>query len=108
MSTLFDIETEIPINYGLFKNNNERSALISQLEYVKANDILIMDKGYYSKELLFVLHTSNIKVIFRLKTNMKYLRHLKKDYEHVVDIRYKNTIIKFRLIQYYIGSPLFL
>lgn len=27
ISTLFDVEKEIPINYSLFKNNNERDAL---------------------------------------------------------------------------------
>ena len=34
ISTLFDIEREIPINYRLSINNSERSALIKQLEYL--------------------------------------------------------------------------
>ena len=34
LSTLFDIEKEIPINYELSNNKNERNALISQIKYL--------------------------------------------------------------------------
>ena len=35
INTLFDVEKEIPINYYLYKKNNERKALEKQFKYLK-------------------------------------------------------------------------
>jgi Transposase DDE domain len=115
LSTLFDIDKEIPINYGLFKNLNERKGLIKQLSYFKKNDILIMDRGYYSEELLYILNKNNIKVIFRLRTGLALTNNLKKNLnEYTVDINNNNQIIKFRIVrylvddkEYYLGTTIY-
>ena len=60
VSSLFDINKKMLINYRLCKKYNERKALMSQIGYLKPNDILIMDRGYYSKQLLFFLDDNNI------------------------------------------------
>jgi hypothetical protein len=67
LSTLFDIEKELPINYKISNNKDERSVLIKQLKYLQQNDILIMDRGYFSYDLLSILNKKHIKTIFRLK-----------------------------------------
>jgi len=52
IGSLFDVETRTPINYLLSVSSNEREILIEQLKYINEGDILIMDRGYYSKKLL--------------------------------------------------------
>src|ERR1700722_2623579 len=43
ISSLFDLDRKVVINYRLRKNHDERNALISQLKYLQPGDILIMD-----------------------------------------------------------------
>lgn len=104
ISTLFDVDKEIPIIYGFYKFKNEREALMHQLNYLKKNDILIMDRGYYSIELLFQLNSRHIKVIFRLKKNLKIIKNLNKCNSKIIEICYKNTLIKFRVVKYLINN----
>ena len=73
MSGLLDIEKNIPINYNLVKHPNERIALIEQLDYVKKNDILVLDRGYYSAELVNILEEKEINYVFRLKRPMNII-----------------------------------
>ena len=40
----------MPINYKLSTHESERDALRKQFQYLKKTDILIMDRGYYSKK----------------------------------------------------------
>jgi len=114
LSTLFDIEKEIPINYFLMKNKNERDGLLNQLQYVNKNDILVMDRGYYSIDLLFILNEKKIKVIFRLKKNLLIIKKLKNKTDITIDVTNNNKIISFRLVKYkinkkwyYIGTTIF-
>jgi len=82
LSGLLDIEKNIPINYNLVKHPNERIALIEQLDYVKKNDILVLDRGYYSAELVNILEEKEINYVFRLKRPMNIIEEiesLKKD-----------------------------
>lgn len=67
LSSLYDIDKGIPINYSLSKSFNERQILMEQLKYVNENDTLIMDGGYYSKDLVNTLINRNINFIFRLR-----------------------------------------
>jgi hypothetical protein len=104
ISTLFDIEREIPINYKLAIHKNERSLLLDQLDFLKKNDILVMDRGYYSKKLLFTLHNKEIKVIFRLKCSLKLITKIKsanKNTSIIHKIRFSGQNIKIRIIKYF-------
>ena len=56
LSSLYDVDKKIPINYSLYKSFDEREALKDQLKYVKTNDVLIFDRGYYSDDLLFFFY----------------------------------------------------
>ena len=69
VSSLFDVNNKMLINYMLCKKYDEREVLMKQIDYLRPNDILIIDRGYYSKELLFFLNKNSIKVIFRMKSN---------------------------------------
>ncbi len=46
ISSLYDIDNKIPINYTISKQFNERKLLTSQLKYIKKGDIIVMDRGY--------------------------------------------------------------
>jgi hypothetical protein len=67
VSCLYDVDLQIPINYQLSNSFNERNILINQLKYLKPNDVLIADRGYYSFEIIDKLFNSNINFVFRLK-----------------------------------------
>ena len=67
ISTIFDVNTKIPINTLLCKHHNKRTAICQQLKHIPKHSILIFDRGYYSKNLLAELENNNIKYLFRLK-----------------------------------------
>lgn len=69
ISCLYDVNKKIPLNYNFSDNKNERQLLIEQLDYVNKNDVLILDRGYYSKNLVKILNEKGIHYIFRLKEN---------------------------------------
>ena len=74
ISSLFDVNKNISINYRLCKN--ERSGLIDQIKYLYEGDILLLDRGYYSKHLLSLLNKNKIDVIFRMKKNNILVKEL--------------------------------
>lgn len=109
ISSLIDIENEILINYNLCKHKNERLALREQFEYLQENDILIMDRGYFSYELLYDLHIMKIKPIFRLASNLKIydtINNCNTD-TLIITIKVNNLEIKLRLIKYNIGYEIY-
>lgn len=107
VSSLFDIDKEIPINYGVYNSFNEREALVSQLKYCKKQDILIMDRGYYSHSLLCNLLNLKLNVVFRVKSNYNFVKEFNKLNKKDATINYKldNTkTIKMRVINYTINT----
>ena len=77
--------------------HDECKALIDQMEYLKPNDILIMDRGYYSKELLFLLNEKEIQVIFRIKYNSLMVNDLgnKNRSSMITSVTVNDTITQF-------------
>jgi hypothetical protein len=102
ISCLYDIDRELVINYSPRKDNNERLALLDQLSYLRKGDILIMDRGYYSKKILFILHKRGINVIFRLKKSYTMVKELiNTDNNNLIKYIHKGKQrIKFRILRY--------
>src|SRR5579883_3285730 len=65
ISSLIDVEREILINYNLCVHKDERLALRKQFCYLREGDILIMDRGYFSYDLLYELYMLGVKPLFR-------------------------------------------
>lgn len=115
ISALFDIEREIPINYGVCKHKDERKGLLEQAKYLKENDVLIMDRGYFSFELLdHLVKLLNVKVVFMLRCDLTMLTNLEKTDDITIDLPYQTRTVKFRLIKYeikkttyYIGTTVY-
>ena len=106
ISSLFDVNEKILINYELCKTRNERNGLMNQLTYLREGDTLIMDRGYFSNDLLFCLDEMKIKVIFRMKINNLMVKELirKQQQNMCTTIFHNNKSIKFRIMTYTINN----
>jgi hypothetical protein len=107
VSSLYDVSNNIPINLHMSKNFDERNALVNQLNFLHKNDVLIMDRGYFSFDLLETLSDKGIDVIFRLKENLTLVKELKDNNDVLLDVPLKNKIIKLRLVKYIIDDKEF-
>ena len=68
-SMLYDIDYGFPIDVILEPQLDERNAAIRHMEYLEAGDVVVMDRGYYSKALFEAFTNKGIHVVFRLKSN---------------------------------------
>ena len=81
LSSLFDTKKKIPIDYYLSNGKiTETECLYKQLDKVNKNDVLIMDRGYYSEKLMETLHNKNINYIFRIKKSHVFFIKSKRFY----------------------------
>ena len=68
-SSMVDVKTKACVDFELTKHFNERKAAVSMLRSVRKGDILLFDRGYYSKSLLQRVHASKAFGVWRLKIN---------------------------------------
>ena len=106
ISSLFDINKKLVINYNLCSDSNERNGLMNQIEYLRKGDILVMDRGYYSKKLLIFLNKLEIDVILRMKDNLLIVKKMikKGQTSMITKINYNNETIRFRIVTYKINN----
>ncbi len=111
LSCLYDVDKEMVINYTISNSSDERFVLKRQLKYVEAGDVLLMDRGYFSKELFRALVGRDINVVFRLVSSLAIVKkHLSGNCsEKIININIDGTVIKFKLIKYQLnGNDYFL
>ena len=98
ISGIKDFDNNIPINYKLNKNMNERSAFIEQLDFINCNDILIFDRGYPDTKLLKILNDKNFNYIMRYKKNdlnvKKLINNNLEEYYFEINNK-KNKVIRY-------------
>lgn len=108
ISTIYDVNSKIPINTLLCKHHNERIAITNQLKSIPNNSTLIFDRGYYSKNLVKVLETNGIKYLFRLKkdanSSINNFYKNNKNYNKTINIEGH----KMRLFRYFIDGKQYL
>lgn len=108
VSSLYDVNNEILINLNLRNLYDERTQLIEQLQYVKIGDTLIMDKGYFSWDLVKELHSRGINYLFRSKDNLLILRFLENEEEKKIILCYNDgTRISIKVVKYIVEGSLF-
>lgn len=101
ISCLFDVYNNIPINYLLSKSSNERELLIEQLSYVKTNDIIIGDRGYYSNDVINNIIDMNSNFIFRIAKNKNFIYNIKENESSAIfNYNHKDKIHKFKIYKY--------
>lgn len=85
INNMFDVLNKIPINYDLIESSekdfnkkkfNERKGLLDNINKLNNNDIVIVDKGYYSDKVMKELNDNNNGYIFRMKDNCKLFKNM--------------------------------
>ena len=104
ISGLVDVDTKIPINYGINKSMNERNALVDQFKFLNKSDVLVLDRGYYSIDMLGDIYNNKLNAIFRLRSDLSILKNFGIKNDIITEIKLKNKSIKFRLIRFTIGN----
>jgi hypothetical protein len=110
LSTLYDISNNLPINYLLTGETDERTLLKKQLESLQPFDVLVADRGYFSYDLVNILNSKNIHYIFRIKNSYKIIKETfrdlpnNKNYDVILNTIYNNVPYKIRIIKFYIDD----
>ena len=103
LNPLYDIDTGLCIDFGLFKKDNEQSSLISQIPKLSPSDTLVTDAGYFSFKVISDLANNRQNFIMRVKKSAcKEIRDqlLIDNAEFDIKINIKGNV--FRLLRYYI------
>lgn len=101
ISSVYDVDKLVPINYKISNSFSERGLLKEQLKYFKKGDIGIMDRGYYSKEMVNMFQSNGCHFIIRLaKTNL-YSKQIKSGNQNDILVDHFNgSKQKLRLINF--------
>jgi len=110
LSALTGIQTDTVVNYTITKHFNERQCVYDLVKPLKKGDVILFDRGYYSKELYTFLHKSKLKCVMRIKKDAN--RTVKKFYNssksqmigHLIN---DDEIIKIKYIKKKIGDTVF-
>jgi hypothetical protein len=102
ISGIKDYDNDIPLNYTLNKNMNEREALEQQVNYFNKTDILILDRGYPSIKMSKFFCDNNLHYIVRYKKNSVNTKFLIKNNldEYIFNI----NNIKHKIVRYFINN----
>lgn len=87
-------------------NLSERAYVFEQLKKFNADDIIVMDRGYYSYELTQAFMSKKIHPIFRMSTHMKTIRRFQKQQSNdkLMVFRKGKGHTRLRVIRYTINS----
>ena len=69
VSMLYDIDYGIVGDVILSNTLDERAAALQHMRYIQKGDVVVMDRGYYSKALFKAFDDAGVHVIFRAKKN---------------------------------------
>ena len=107
LSSLYGVESLTTVNYTMTKHFNERMCVPALIENLQKEDIVIMDRGYYSAELFEHFHQTKIHAVFRLKcdaniTVKKFYSSSQTDLHS--SIVCNGNIIPIRYVKYFIDG----
>ena len=67
VSCLYRLRSKVPIDFDLHAHENEREAALAHLRALSANDVVVYDRGYYSREMLDAHVAQGPQAVFRIK-----------------------------------------
>ena len=70
VSCLYQLKTQIPVDFDVVAHGDERSLARSHLCALKTADVVVDDRGYYSYEMLYEHVGCGIEVVFRMQKNI--------------------------------------
>lgn len=104
VSGLYDNTNNLILDFCMNNTNSESQLYKQQFKYLKKNDIVMHDRGYYSYNLLYQLNELNVFPIFRLKIDNLCVKELNKNRisEGIFKIDYNNQTINYndKIIKY--------
>jgi hypothetical protein len=65
LSCLYQLKSQLPFDFDLLAHGNERLCAMHHLELLKANDVVVYDRGYFCYPLLHRHCQTGIRAIFR-------------------------------------------
>lgn len=71
LSCLYDVNNYIACDFRITKNMSERKVILKHIDVLKKDDLVILDRGYFSYFLLRKFVNKGIHVLFRLQKNLK-------------------------------------
>lgn len=98
VSGLYDVNNNILINYNHSFSLNERECFTQQLDYIKPNDTLIFDRGYYSLDLMNLLNVRGINYVFRVKATLNDVKQL------ILSQQQQLIICDNKIVTYYVPN----
>lgn len=69
LSCLYRLDDRMPIDFELAAHQNERRLAAGHIRHLRAGDVVVYDRGYYSKALLRDHVTRGLDCVFRLQRN---------------------------------------
>ena len=69
VSCLYQLKSNIPVDFDLSANLDERRMAEKHLNTVNKDDVIVYDRGYFSYFMLYLHHKMGVHAVFRLKTN---------------------------------------
>lgn len=67
MSCLYNLHERLIYDFELVAHNDERGCAINHLKVLKANDLVIFDRGYFSYFMFHTVLQSGINAVFRVQ-----------------------------------------
>ena len=112
LSCLYQVHSQLPVDFDLAPHNNERECAKGHLDVLEKGDVVVYDRGYYSYLMLHQHDQTGIHAIFRLQeSSATAIREFFKGTENdkivtilpstrtQADIRKKNPNFVFRPLQ---------
>jgi len=111
LSALSGVYTDTIHNYTITKHFNERKCVPELIQNLKKQDIVIMDRGYYSAELFSHFHEKGIHCIMRLKkdANKVVKKFFSSSKTHLKSfITFNGKKIPIRYTKYFIDNKIYI
>ena len=109
LNILYDIESQLPIDYRSDKRGSDKKTLENQINSLKKGDILVMDSGYLKFSLVGFLIENGIDIVLNLPTDgdLKCIKKLKKtkwnECMYDLDVG-DNKYVKVRIVKYKLNT----
>lgn len=110
IGSIYDIINHVVINYTISKSYNEREILKSQLDYLSTGDVLIGDRGYFGKDVIWNCVNRNLDFVLRLQGSLGLVKNFIKTGKDdaIVDYKLSKLVtIKVRMVKYIIDKEIY-
>ena len=109
LSTLYRLKAQIPTDFILTHDCNERHAASVHLTQLSKGDVVVYDRGYFSYELLREHVENGIHAVFRLNTSTstEIVEFIKsKNLEQIVHIKPRQKKMRAKIRRIYPGKQI--